>query len=60
MRASATAAQVPSTVAALADSAATRRLIEAAASMASSCSSSRYQASDQPPQTVTRREALKE
>src|ERR1700712_2859304 len=59
-RDSATAASVPSNVAIDADTAATRRLIQAASSMAWSLKNSLYQRSDQPPHTVTRREALKE
>ena len=59
-RTSATAASVPSTVAAVADSAAMRRLFQAASSIAPSCSSSTYQRIDQPPHTVTSREALNE
>ena len=59
-RTSATAASVPSTVAAVADSAAMRRLVHAASSMARSCHSATYQRVDQPPHTVTSREALNE
>ncbi len=44
----------------LADVTPTRRLIKAASIMAPSLKNSRYQRSDQPPHTVTRREALKE
>ena len=60
MRTSDSAASVPSTVAALAERNATRRLVQAAFSIASSCKSSAYQRVDQPAHTVTRREALKE
>ena len=59
-RDSATAASVPSRVAAVADTAATRKLISAASSMARSLKNSPYQRSDQPPHTVTSREALNE
>src|SRR6266481_8060564 len=59
-RASPTAASVPSSVASVADTAPTRRLIQAASSMARSLKNSVYQRSDQPPHTVTSREALKE
>ena len=59
-RTSATAPSVPSSVATVADTAATRRLIQAASSMARSLKNSWYQRSDQPPHTVTSREALKE
>ena len=59
-RASATAASVPSSVAIVAETAATRRLIQAASSMARSLKNSVYQRSDQPPHTVTSREALNE
>ena len=59
-RDSATAASVPSTVASVADTAATRKLIQAASSMARSLKNSTYQRSDQPPHTVTSREALNE
>ena len=59
-RTSTTAASVPSTLAAVADSAAMRRLVQAASSMAWSCSSATYQRVDQPPQMVTSREALNE
>ena len=59
-RTSATAASVPSTVAAVADRNAIRRLVQAASSMALSLSSATYQRVDQPPQTVTSREALNE
>src|SRR6195952_879193 len=59
-RTSAIAPSVPSSVAAVADTAATRRLIQAASSMARSLKNSWYQRSDQPPHTVTSREALKE
>ena len=44
----------------VADTAATRRLIQAASSMARSLKNSVYQRSDQPPHTVTSREALNE
>ncbi len=44
----------------VADTAATRRLIQAASSMARSLKNSWYQRSDQPPHTVTSREALNE
>src|SRR5207244_3230425 len=54
------AASVPSSVAAVADSNATRRLTHVAASIALSLSSSTYQRVDQPAQTVTKREALNE
>jgi len=54
------AASVPSTVAMLAESAARRRLTPAACRIAPSANSSTYQRIDQPPQTVTSREALKE
>src|SRR3569623_1001694 len=54
------AASVPSNVAALADTTPTRRRIQAADSIALSLSSSRYHFKDQPPHTVTRREALNE
>ena len=59
-RDSAMAASVPSSVASVADTAATRRLIQAASSMARSLKNSLYQRSDQPPHTVTSREALNE
>jgi hypothetical protein len=59
-RESATAASVPSSVAKVAEATATLKLIQAASSMARSLKSSAYQRSDQPPQTVTSREALKE
>ncbi len=59
-RDSATAASVPSSVASVAALTATRRLIQAASSMASSLKNSKYQRSDQPPHTVTSREALNE
>ena len=59
-RTSPTAASVPSSVAIVADTAATRRLIQAASSMARSLKNSRYQRSDQPPHTVTSRESLNE
>src|SRR6516165_4740945 len=59
-RDSVTAASVPSSVARLAEATATRRLIQAASSMAWSLKNSEYQRSDQPPHTVTSREALKE
>ena len=59
-RDSATAASVPSSVASVADTAATRKLIQAASSMARSLKNSAYQRSDQPPHTVTSREALNE
>lgn len=59
-RDSATAASVPSSVAMVAEETATRRLIQAASIMARSLKNSRYQRSDQPPHTVTSREALKE
>ncbi len=51
---------MPSIVAAVADSKASRRLTQAASSIARSVSNSPYQRSDQPPQTVTSREALNE
>ena len=44
----------------VAESAATRRLIQAASSIARSLKNSRYQRSDQPPHIVTSRESLKE
>ena len=44
----------------VAETAATRRLIQAASSMARSLKNSAYQRSDQPPHTVTSREALNE
>ena len=47
-------------VAAVADTAPTRRLIHAASSMARSWKNSLYQRVDQPPHTVTSREALNE
>src|SRR5690242_21069629 len=56
---SASAASVPSTVARVADKNATRSDTEAASSMASSRNSSRYQRSEAPAQTVTRRESLR-
>ena len=59
-RDSATAASVPSKVAIEAEVAATRKLIQAASSMARSLKNSVYQRSDQPPHTVTSREALNE
>ena len=59
-RDSATAASVPSSVAIVAETAATRKLIQAASSMARSLKNSVYQRSDQPPHTVTSREALNE
>ena len=59
-RTSPTAASVPSSVAIVAETAATRRLIQAASSIARSLKNSWYQRSDQPPHTVTSREALKE
>src|SRR5882724_1324249 len=59
-RDSATAASVPSNVANVADATATWKLIQAASSMARSLNSSVYQRSDQPPHTVTSREALNE
>ena len=59
-RTSTTAASVPSTLAAVADIAAIRRLVHAASSMAASCQSATYQRVDQPPQMVTSREALNE
>jgi hypothetical protein len=59
-RDSATAASVPSSVAIVAEVAATAKLIQAASIMALSWKNSRYQRSDQPPHTVTSREALKE
>ncbi len=59
-RDSATAASVPSSAAIVADVAATRKLIHAASSMARSLNNSVYQRSDQPPHTVTSREALNE
>ena len=59
-RDSASAAMVPSTVASVADATPTRKLIHAASSIARSDSSSTYQRVDQPPHTVTRREALNE
>ncbi len=54
------AASEPSPVASVADTAATRKLIQAASSMARSLKNSLYQRSDQPPHTVTSREALNE
>ncbi len=59
-RDSATAASVPSSVASVAETAPTRKLIQAASSMARSLKNSVYQRSDQPPHTVTSREALNE
>lgn len=59
-RVRATAASVPRMVAAVADIAATRRLIASADNMASSLKNSTYQRNDHPPQTVTSREALNE
>src|SRR6266700_6915626 len=59
-RDSATAASVPSRVAIEADTTPTRTLIQAASIMARSLKNSEYQRSDQPPHTVTSREALKE
>ena len=59
-RTSAMAASVPSTVAALAESSAMRSVTQADSSMARSLMSSAYQRIDQPPHTVTSREALKE
>ncbi len=59
-RASAIAASVPSNVASVADVAPTRRLIQAASIMARSLKNSAYQRNDQPPHTVTSREALNE
>ncbi len=59
-RDSATAASVPSSVASVAEDTATRKLIQAASNMARSLNSSVYQRSDQPPHTVTSREALNE
>src|SRR5262245_6987324 len=59
-RTSAMAASVPSTVAALADKKAMRSVTQADSSMARSSMSSAYQRVDQPPHTVTRREALNE
>ena len=59
-RDSAIAASVPSSVAKVAAVTATRRLIQAASSIASSLKNSVYQRSDQPPHTVTSREALNE
>src|SRR4051812_38086407 len=59
-RASASAAIVPSTVAAAADAAAMPKEAAAASSMARSSISAAYQRSDQPPHTVTSREALNE
>jgi hypothetical protein len=59
-RDSATAASVPSKVAIVAEATATRKLIQAASSMARSLKNSPYQRSDQPPHTVTSREALNE
>ena len=59
-RTSTTAASVPSTVAAVAERNAMRRLVQAASSMAPSFNSATYQRVDQPPQTVTSREALNE
>ena len=56
----ASAAMVPSTVAAVADISAMRSVVQAAASIALSSSSAAYQRSDQPPHTVTSREALNE
>ena len=51
---------MPRKVAIVADTAATRKLIQAASSMARSLKNSVYQRSDQPPHTVTNREPLKE
>src|SRR5882757_9131598 len=59
-RDSAIAASVPSKVANVAEAAATLRLISAASIMARSLKNSLYQRSDQPPHTVTSREALNE
>ena len=59
-RVNATAASVPSTVASVADTAATRRLMKVAFSIARSLKNSTYQRSDQPPHTVTSCEALNE
>ena len=60
IRVSATAASVPRMVAAVADTSAMRRLTQAASSTALSLNNSRYQRSDQPPQTATERELLNE
>jgi len=57
---SATAASVPRMVAIVAETAATRRLIQAASIMARSWKNSWYQRKDQRPHTVTSRESLKE
>src|SRR5258705_13468999 len=57
-RDSAIGASVPSTVAIVADTVATRKLIHAASSMARSLKNSVYQRSDHPPDSVTGREAL--
>ncbi len=51
---------VPSTVAAAAEAAATANEAAVASSMARSSISAAYQRSDQPPHTVTSREALNE
>ena len=59
-RDSATAASVPSMVAAVADTTPTRKLIHAASSIARSLKNSVYQRVDQPPHTVTSRDALNE
>jgi len=59
-RVNATAASVPSIVASVADAALTRSDIHAASSIAASLKNAVYQRVDQPPHTVTRREALKE
>ena len=57
---SATLATLLGTLAPVADSAAMRRLVHAASSMALSCQSATYQRVDQPPQMVTSRDALNE
>ena len=59
-RTKAMAPSVPRTVAAVADSAPIRRLIQAESSMPWSLTSAAYQRVDQPPQMPTSREALKE
>ena len=59
-RTSATAASVPSTVATVAESNAMRSVTQAASSMALSFEQLAYQRVDQPPHTVTSREALNE
>ena len=59
-RVSASAASVPRIVATDAERNATRNETDAASSIASSLESARYQRSDHPPHTVTRRESLNE